>query len=161
MNKKNVKNFIVAASILITALSVTGCDVFNKLTAASQTMSDEASDAVTLNLACQSVYSRIISSKITNDNFNCDGSKITWAADAGTAQSIRQASAEKVTIRDVQIYTGTDILYDDLYYCTETNRNKNISKGDIIYLENNSVQSYAAFINPLKDTTTLGELYSK
>ena len=128
----------------------------------SATTSSGESDAATLNSGCKTVYSGVKSGTITNDDTDSAGTKITWAAAKNASATDRTDAANKVTIDQVQLYNGTAISLDDMYYVTLADTSKNVTVGTIVFSDTGSAPD-GITATGLKNSgsTTLGTIYGK
>ena len=101
----------------------------------SATTSAGASDASTLNNACKTVYSGVKSGTITNSDKDNAGTQIDWAADKGASNTERTTKAKAVKLENVQAYNGTSLSYDDFYYASKDYSDEHITKGTIVYCD--------------------------
>lgn len=124
----------------------------------SATKSAGDSDASTLNNACKTVYAGVKSGTITQKSKDNAGKSCSWAAAEGASNSKRLEAAKKVTIANVQAYNGTSLAYDDLYYATKDYTDAHVTKGTIVFCDDEKNKPTGADTK-LADSTTLGTLY--
>lgn len=117
------------------------------------------SETATLNHSCEYVYTNIRSGKINNTMHSNDGTLASWAADENDSISAKEEAARKVTLKQVQIYNGTDIPIEDMYYTADGDTSQNISKGQILAVLDNEDKPEGLVLIPLSEDTTLGDLY--
>ena len=126
----------------------------------SATKSAGDSDASTLNNACKTVYAGVKSGTITTKSKDNAGNDCTWAAAEGASNSARLTAAKAVKISNVQAYNGTSLAYDDLYYATSDHTDAHITKGTIVFCDDENNKPTGADTK-LTAETTLGTLYGE
>jgi len=125
----------------------------------SETTTNYSADAKTLDIACKVVSAGVKVGTINKGTTDANGNSCEWAAEIGSSNTSRSNASKEVIIANVQQYEGTSFDISLFVYATVDIESDSITKGTILYKDDDIVKKNSGCFSKLTTDTKLGDLY--